>query len=194
MRIVHYPHPSLVHPGKPVAAIDGQLRRWVGEMFELMYDAKGLGLAAPQVALPFQLLVMNVEGKAGDKDCERVYINPRIVERKGIMDGEEGCLSFPGMFAPVKRAKKVKVEAYDLEGNLVRVEAEGLAARAWQHEIDHLDGVVFLERFSPLVKIARSRDVKAFEKRFRDMQAKGMLPSDLDLEKALRDLEQASGE
>jgi peptide deformylase len=192
MRIVHYPHPSLRHPGKPIGSIDKQLRLWVGEMFELMYDAKGLGLAATQVALPFQLLVMNIEGKAGGKEHERVYINPRIVERKGIMDGEEGCLSFPGLFAPVKRAKSVVVEAYDLEGEPVRLTAEGLAARAWQHEIDHLDGVVFLERFSPLVKIARSRDVKAFEKRFRDMQAKGMLPSDLDLQKALRDLEQAT--
>ena len=191
MRIVHYPHPSLKHPGKPVATIDRQLRLWVGEMFELMYDAKGLGLAAPQVALPFQLLVMNVEGKAGDKESERVYINPRIVDRKGIMDGDEGCLSFPGLFAPVKRAKKVTVEAFDLEGQLVKVEAEGLAARAWQHEIDHLNGVVFLERFSPLVKIARGRDVKAFEKRFRDMQRTGVLPPDADLQKALRDLEQA---
>jgi peptide deformylase len=191
MRIVHYPHPSLKHPGKPVGIIDRQLRLWVGEMFDLMYDAKGLGLAAPQVALPFQLLVMNVEGKAGEKEHERVYINPRIVERKGIMDGDEGCLSFPGMFAPVKRAKKVWVEAFDLDGNLVKVEAEGLAARAWQHEIDHLNGVVFLERFSPLVKIARGRDVKAFEKRFRDLQRSGVLPADADLQKALRDLEQA---
>jgi peptide deformylase len=192
MRIVQYPHPSLTHPGKAVGAIDRQLHLWAGEMFELMYDAKGLGLAAPQVALPFQLLVMNVAGKAAEKEHERVYINPRIVERKGIMDGDEGCLSFPGLYAPVKRAKKVVVEAFDLEGNSVRVEAEGLAARAWQHEIDHLNGVVFLERFSPLVKIARSRDVKAFEQRFRDLQRTGVLPPDADLQKALRDLEQAA--
>jgi len=191
MRIVHYPHPSLKHAGKPIGLIDRQLRLWAGEMFELMYDAKGLGLAAPQVALPFQLLVMNVEGKAGEKEHERVYVNPRIVERKGIMDGDEGCLSFPGLFAPVKRAKKVVVEGFDLDGSPVRVEAEGLAARAWQHEIDHLNGVVFLERFSPLVKIARTRDVKAFETRFRDMQRTGILPPDADLQKALRDLEQA---
>ena len=91
----------------------------------------------------------------------------------------------------MKRAKKVWVEAYDLDGNLVKVEAEGLASRAWQHEIDHLNGVVFLERFSPLVKIARGRDVKAFEKRFRDLQKSGVLPADADLQKALRDLEQA---
>ena len=90
MRIVHYPHPSLKHPGKPVGLIDRQLRLWVGEMFELMYDAKGLGLAAPQVALPFQLLVMNVEGKTGDGDIvlhehqRRAPLRKRAPGRNGV--------------------------------------------------------------------------------------------------------------
>jgi peptide deformylase len=159
-------------------------------MFELMYDARGLGLAATQVALPYQLLVMNVSGDPNDKEAERVYVNPTIVERKGTMDGEEGCLSFPGMFANVKRAKKVKVHAFDLEGTPVEVEAENLESRAWQHEIDHLNGVVFIERFGPMVKLARGKDIKAFETRFRKAQEAGVIPPDVEIQKLLRDLEQ----
>src|SRR5262245_57148313 len=191
MRIVHYPHPALIHPGKPVRTIDKELRLQIGHMFELMYEAKGLGLAAPQVALPYRLLVMNVTGKHDEKDNERIYINPTIVEKKGTMDGDEGCLSFPGLYAPVKRAKKVTVEAFDLDGKPVRLEATGLASRAWQHELDHLDGVVFIERFSPLVKIARGRDVEIFVKRFKNAQAAGLIPPEAEIEKVLSDLEQA---
>ena len=101
MRNVHYPHPSLKHAGKPIGLIDRQLRLWAGEMFELMYDDKGLGLAAPQVALPFQLLVMNVEGKAGEKEHERVYINPRIVERivRGAACGDRAA-TIPDLSRP----------------------------------------------------------------------------------------------
>jgi peptide deformylase len=191
MRIVHYPHPALKHPAAPVKAIDKDLRLQIGRMFELMYDAKGLGLAAPQVALPYQLLVMNVTGKPGESSAERVYLNPVVVERKGVMDGDEGCLSFPGLWAPVKRAKKVVVEAFDENGAPVRLEAAGLEARAWQHEIDHLNGVVFIERFSPLVRTARDRDVKVFERRYRQAQEAGVIPPDADIEKLIADLEQA---
>src|SRR5262245_25148587 len=107
MKIVHYPHPALKHPGAPVRGIDKELRLKIGRMFELMYEAKGLGLAATQVALPCRLLVMNLTGDDKKPEEERVYVNPVIVQRKGIMDGEEGCLSFPGLFAPVKRARNV---------------------------------------------------------------------------------------
>jgi peptide deformylase len=191
MRIVHYPHPSLKHAGKPVKSIDKELRLQVGNMFELMYDAKGLGLAATQVALPIQLLVMNITGNPGHKASERVFINPTIVEKKGVMDGEEGCLSFPGMYAPVKRAKRVVIEAFDLEGKPVREEATGIASRAWQHEIDHLDGIVFIERFSPLIRLARERDIAGFVTRFKQAQEAGVIPPEAEIEKMLRDYEQA---
>src|SRR5947208_10713884 len=102
--IVHYPHPALVHGTKPVSRIDKQLNLQVGAMLEAMYEAKGLGLAANQVALPYQLLVTNLSGDAGQRDQEQVYINPVIAERKGVQDGEEGCLSFPGLFQKVRRA------------------------------------------------------------------------------------------
>ncbi|QDU64742.1 Peptide deformylase [Planctomycetes bacterium Pan216] len=193
MRIVQYPHPSLLHPAVPVTRIDKELRRQIGEMFELMYDAKGLGLAATQVALPYQLLVANVGGAetVGDKEQERVYINPVITRRKGTQEGDEGCLSFPGLYAKVRRAKEVVVEAYDLKGQKVRIEAKGLEARLWQHEIDHLDGVVFVERFGYLARLAHEREIASFESEFRKAQSLGDLPPDANLKKALRDLQQA---
>ena len=102
MKIVHYPHPALRHPGRPVATIDKKLHLHIGAMKELMYEAHGLGLAAPQVALPFQLLVMNVTGDPKQPEREEVFINPAIVERKGTIDAEEGCLSFPGLFQKIR--------------------------------------------------------------------------------------------
>ncbi|MCS7045084.1 MAG: peptide deformylase, partial [Gemmataceae bacterium] len=119
MRIVHYPHPALRHPAKPVTCIDKQLRLHIGAMKELMYEAKGLGLAAPQVALPYQLLVMNVTGDPNKPEAEEVYLNPRIIERRGMIEDEEGCLSFPGLYQKIRRSKTVKIQAYDLTGQLV---------------------------------------------------------------------------
>src|SRR5947199_5859752 len=113
-KIVHYPHPALRHKSKPITSIDKQLHLDIGEMKELMYEAKGLGLAAPQVALPFQLLVMNVTGDPKQPEAEEVFLNPRIVEKKGIQEDEEGCLSFPGLYQNVRRAQTIKIQAYDL--------------------------------------------------------------------------------
>src|SRR5947209_1957416 len=93
MKIVHYPHPSLRHKARPLTTIDKDLRLHVGAMLDLMYEAKGLGLAATQVALPYQLLVMNMTGDPQQREQEAVYVNPVIVERRGTQDGEEGCLS-----------------------------------------------------------------------------------------------------
>ena len=118
-KIVHYPHPALRHKSKPVMSIDKALHLHIGEMKELMYLAKGLGLAAPQVALPYQLLVMNVTGDPKQPECEEVFLNPQIVERKGVMENEEGCLSFPGLYQTVRRAQTIKVRAYNLKGELV---------------------------------------------------------------------------
>src|SRR6516162_169894 len=126
MKIVHYPHPALRHPARPLTSIDKELRLQCGQMIDLMYEARGLGLAATQVALPFQLLVMNVTGDPTQKEREEIYINPVIVEHKGSMDGEEGCLSFPGLYAKVRRFKTVKVQAYNIKGEPVEVVASDL--------------------------------------------------------------------
>jgi peptide deformylase len=189
MKIVHYPHPALRHPARPLTAIDKKLYLHVGAMWDLMYEAKGLGLAATQVALPYQLLLMNVTGDPGQKDREEVYINPVIVERKGNMDGEEGCLSFPGLFQKVRRAKLVVVQAYNLKGEPVEVVAGDLASRAWQHEIDHLNGVLFIDKMGMIAKLAARGSIKDFERDFRRAQERGEIPPDLELRRLLATLE-----
>src|ERR1700731_5236256 len=128
MKIVHYPHPALRRQARPLTAIDKKVHLHVGAMLDLMYEAKGLGLAATQVALPYQLLVVNVTGDPAQKDQEAIYINPTIVERKGAKEGDEGCLSFPGLFQKVRRAKTVKLRAYNLKGEAFEVTAADLAA------------------------------------------------------------------
>jgi peptide deformylase len=189
MKIVHYPHPALRHPARPLVQIDRKLHVHVGQMWETMYEAKGLGLAATQVALPYQLLLINITGDPNKKDREEVYINPVIVERKGSQDDEEGCLSFPGLFQKVRRAKTVKVQAYNLKGEPVEVVASDLAARAWQHEIDHLNGVLFIDKMGILAKLAAKGSVRSFEKEFRRAQEKGDIPANAEIEKYLAALE-----
>ena len=188
-KIVHYPHPALRHKSKPVTAIDKELRVNIGDMVEAMYLAKGLGLAAPQVALPYQLLVMNITGDPKQPEREEIFLNPQIVERKGFMTGEEGCLSFPGLYQDVRRSQTIKVRAYNLKGELVEKVVSDLEARAWQHEIDHLNGVLFIDMMGPLARLAARGSVKKFEKAFREAQAKGEIPADLEIEKVLAALE-----
>src|SRR5437763_11384747 len=155
MKIVQYPHPALRYEARPLTAINEKVRRHAAEMLELMYEARGLGLAATQVALPYQLFVANFAGDPQQKEDERVYINPVVLERKGSVEGEEGCLSFPGLFQKVRRAKTIRVQAYNLDGQAVEiVPTESLTSRVIQHEIDHLDGVLFIDKMGALAKFA----------------------------------------
>jgi peptide deformylase len=142
-------------------------------------------LAAPQVALPYRLLVLNITGDRSRRDQEGAYVNPVILERKGSVEDEEGCLSFPGLYAKVRRAKSVKVQAYSLNGEAVEIAATDLAARAWQHEIDHLDGVLFIDKMGTIAKLASRSSIKEFEREYRRSQEKGELPADAELEKAM---------
>src|SRR5262245_8362641 len=189
MKIVHYPHPALRHAAKPVSCIDKDLRISIGHMKELMCEAKGLGLAAPQVALPYQLLVTNITGDPNKPECEAVYLNPRIIERKGTIEDEEGCLSFPGLYQKIRRAKTVKIQAYNLKGERVEKVVHDIEARAWQHEIDHLNGVLFIDKMGILARLSSRGAVKNFEKEFRQAQERGEIPADLDLEKVLTAME-----
>ncbi len=189
MKIVRYPHPALRHPGRNVTAVDKQLRLQVGEMMETMYEAKGLGLAAPQVALPFQLMVMNITGDPNQREQEEIFINPVIVERKGSVDDEEGCLSFPGLYQKVRRAKTIKVQAYNLKGELIEKVVSDLEARAWQHEIDHLNGVLFIDKMGVIARLSARGSVKGFESEFRRAQERGEIPPDIEIEKLLAELE-----
>ncbi len=143
MRIVKYPHPMLTYPSKPLLKIDQTIRDIVAEMFELMYDNSGVGLAANQVDLPYQLIVVNPTGEREQKDKEYVFINPVILKLKGSQDGEEGCLSYPNLRLIVPRAKEVKFQAIDLKGQPHTYHWKDFEARIIQHETDHLLGKPF---------------------------------------------------
>jgi peptide deformylase len=180
MKIVQYPHPALRAKAAPVTTIDKDLHLLAGHMLELMYDAEGLGLAAPQVAQGVQLLVMNFEGKPDSKEQEHVAINPVIVESKGTIEGREGCLSFPGLYQKVRRHKTVKVRYYTLAGELREMTCSELPSRVWQHEIDHLNGTLFIDKMGPLGRMASKKELEAFIQEFEDDKKKGVLPADLE--------------
>jgi peptide deformylase len=191
MKIVQYPHPALRRPVKPLAAIDKQVRLQAGQMLELMYAARGIGLAANQVVLPYQLFVMNPTADPQQREQELVCINPVIVERKGTIEGEEGCLSFPKLYQKVRRAKTVKVRMYNLEGQLVEVEGSDLVARVLQHEIDHLHGELFIDKMGLLGKMASKGALREFERDYRRAQERGEIPSDAEIMKMLEAMEAA---
>jgi len=157
--IVKYPDPVLAKRGEPVTVFDDDLKTLVEEMFESMYAAQGIGLAAPQIGLSQRLTVIDVSFKK-DPEAKIVLINPEIIEREGQQYEEEGCLSLPEIRDKVKRAAKVKVRAQNTGGEWFEMEGEELLARAFQHEIDHLDGVLFIDRLSRLKKDLIVRKIK----------------------------------
>ena len=142
--IVEYPAPVLLEPGDPVVNFDSELERLSRDMFETMYDARGVGLAAQQIGLPLRLFVIDCDG------IKLVAANPEIISTEGEQDGEEGCLSVGAIHAELKRAAKVTLRAQDLSGNFFEREATGLAARCFLHETDHNDGVLFIRHLGPL--------------------------------------------
>lgn len=189
MKIIRYPHPSLRHKSRPLTAIDAKVRRHAAEMLDLMYEAHGIGLAANQVVLPYRLIVLNAASDPEQKELERVCINPVILDKKGAIEGDEGCLSFPDLFQKVRRAKTVQVQYYDLDGRLIELTTSDLEARAFQHEIDHLDGVLFIDKMGPLARLASRNPIRDFEDEYRKAQEKGEIPPDVEIEKQLAALE-----
>jgi peptide deformylase len=187
MKIVLYPHPALRHPAKPLAAIDKQVHLDAGHMLELMYEHKGLGLAANQVFLPYRIVVLNPSGDSQQRDKEEVLLNPVILERKGTIEGEEGCLSFPGLYQKIRRAKTVHVQAYNLRGEVVEKSVSDLEARLWQHEVDHLDGILFIDKMGTIARLASRNALKEFEQDFQRAQEKGETPSTAELERILKE-------
>ncbi len=181
MEIVQYPHPALRWKSSDVTRIDASLRETVEQMFELMYEAKGIGLAANQVALPLRLFIINPTGEEQDKESELVFINPEITSRKGSVLGEEGCLSLPELYAEVRRADEITVEAYDLDGQGFEITLDDLPSRVIQHESDHLDGVLFIDRISESAERELAPKLADFETLFRRQQSSGDLPADEDI-------------
>jgi peptide deformylase len=168
-----------------VSQIDDALRSQIREMFTLMYEARGIGLAANQVGLPYRFFVLNLTADPGQTEQERVFINPEIVKRHSSNEDEEGCLSFPGIYAKVRRARKIKVRAFDLDGNLVELEADDLQGRAIQHETDHLSGRLFIDLLGPLARSSAAAKLRELETRFRQAQAGGEYPGDEEIVRQL---------
>lgn len=145
--ILRYPDPRLHTRAAPVAQVDDSIRQLVKDMAETMYEAPGIGLAATQVDVHKRVVVIDV---SEDRSDLRVFINAEILEKSGEHIGEEGCLSVPGIYESVRRAERVRVKALDADGKPFELEADGLLAVCIQHELDHLEGKVFVEYLSPL--------------------------------------------
>ena len=168
LTILEFPDPRLRKKAAPVERVDDQLRALIDDMFETMYDAPGIGLAATQVDVHQRLLVADV---SADKDDPQVFINPVIIEKDGVTITEEGCLSVPGYFEEVERAQHIKVRYLDRDGAEREDEFEGLLAVCVQHEIDHLDGKLFVDYLS---EAKRQRIRKKLEKGRRHAAAVAM--------------------
>lgn len=165
LKIICYPDPRLKKTSRPVTEFDQRLREMVVQMLRLMRDAKGVGLAAPQVGKNLRLFVMNPSGEAGD---DHVYINPILTDADGSEEAEEGCLSLPDIHVKVVRSKTIKMQAQDLEGNRFEESAGGFIPRVWQHELDHLNGILLTDRMGPVAKMANRKKLKDLEDRYRD--------------------------
>lgn len=163
-RIVKYGEPILEQIAKPVNEFGtAELKEIIADMWETMYSAKGVGLAAPQIGLGKRISVIDVS--AGEDETKKlVVINPSVTKREGSQTGEEGCLSIPGFREPVKRANKVLVQAQDENGEAIQVEGEELLARALEHEIDHLNGILFINHLSALKRDIIRRKIKKLQK------------------------------
>jgi peptide deformylase len=157
--IVLYPDPVLLEPARPVTSLDEGIRDLVRDMVDTMYAAPGVGLAANQIGVPLRVFVM--DASAGERPEQlQVLINPIVKATDGTQVGEEGCLSFPGVTLDIERPFKVTIEAIDLDGRVIAVTGEGLAARAMLHEIEHLDGETFLRNVSPLRRELTKRQIQ----------------------------------
>jgi peptide deformylase len=161
--VVKWPDPVLAKRGEPVTVFDEELKTLVEEMFESMYAAQGVGLAAPQIALSKRIAVVDVSFQKNPED-KLALINPEIIVSEGKQVEDEGCLSLPEIREKVSRAAKVKVRAQNVSGEWFEVEGEELLSRALQHEIDHLDGVLFIDRLSRLKRELVIRKIKRMQK------------------------------
>ncbi len=162
LKIVKYPEAILEQPGEPVTEFDDELRKLVADMFETTYASQGIGLAAPQVGLSKRITVIDLSG-GKDPEQRLVLINPEITFSEGRQYEEEGCLSFPEIREKVVRAAKVRIRAQDEDGKWFEMDGEELLSRAFQHEIDHLNGVLFIFRMSALKRSLNLRKIRKMQ-------------------------------
>lgn len=160
-KILYLPDPRLRLVAKPVVHFDAELHTLIDDMFETMYHARGVGLAAPQIGVSLRLSVVDV---SEDKTKRLVLINPEIIHSEGDVEYEEGCLSVPGAYDKVRRAHSVVVRALDQHGKEFEMSADGLLAECFQHEIDHLNGKLFVDLLSPLKRAMARRKLEKFKR------------------------------
>jgi peptide deformylase len=164
LSIRRYPDPVLRAKATPVKIINDDIRRLAADMIETMQDANGVGLAAPQVGVGLRMVIVDVDPENHEP---RVLINPVVAKRSREKDtADEGCLSFPGLRSKVKRAHCVVCEAQNLDGDITEYQVEGLPARAIQHEIDHLDGMLFVDKVGPSDRISLKEDLEELEEAY----------------------------
>lgn len=186
LEVIYYPHPTLRYVSKPIRRVDAELRKIADEMLDLMYESKGVGLAANQVDLPLRMFVANPTGEKGSGE-EYVILNPEVSRPKGNDPGEEGCLSLPGLNGEVIRPKSFQLSAYDIMGNPIDATFEGFLARIFLHEIDHLDGTLFFDRMGEHAVQDLEDGMNELETDFRSKQETGSIASDEDLIARLSD-------
>ena len=184
LQIVTHPHPTLRRKSKLVRRVDVQLRDTVRRMFELMYESRGVGLAANQVDLPLRFFIANIKGDPAEGE-ELVFINPVLSRPKGLEEAEEGCLSLPELYGQVTRPKRIRVNAYGLDGQEINMELEGLLARVVQHETDHLDGIMYTDRMSTTGRLSVADTLDEFETDFASRRQLGEIPTDAEIEARL---------
>lgn len=189
LRVVRYPHPTLRYRSKPIRRVDSDFRAMVERMFELMYEERGIGLAANQVDLPYRFFIINLSGDPTQKDEEFVFINPEIISKKGSEEDKEGCLSLPGITAVVRRSAEIEISAYDLKGDEVHWRLKGLFARAFQHEYDHLDGTLFIDRLTPTRRWAVTDQVEELASEYAGRLTAGTEPKEQEVLRRLARLE-----
>jgi len=167
MELVYYPDPRLRDVSKKITTVDAQVLEAIPQMFEIMYKARGIGLAGPQAGLGRRVIVANLSGDPKNKDEEQVFINPQILGKEGELREEEGCLSLPGMAAQIQRAERVLVRYQDAKGKTLEREAEMLESRLFQHEIDHLDGILIVDKMTPADRKQWAALLKEMEEDFK---------------------------
>ena len=180
LELVEFPHPALLRRARPLVRIDDTIHDVVEQMFEIMYQAGGIGLAATQVALPYRLFIVNLEARP-DAGEELVYINPSLSRPRGNAVQEEGCLSLPGLRMDVRRPEQIVVKAWSLEGEPFEEDLDGLLARVVQHEFDHLEGRLFTDRLPDAAALEARRSLDTFREVFAGKQSRGELPIDAEL-------------
>jgi peptide deformylase len=190
LSIISFPHPTLRYQAKPLRRVDSRLHEVIQRMFELMYEHRGVGLAATQIGLPLRLFVMNSTGKSGEGE-EIAMINPVLSRPRGNEIAEEGCLSLPGIHGNVIRAKTIRLNAFLLNGQELNQDMSGYEARIIQHETDHLDGNLFIDRLKEGSLIDIAAELEQLKVDFESRQRTGSLPDNASLQAELAQWEQA---